>query len=68
MKRELVAFIESCAKIGFSRSKQQIITMIQQVMQRKGRTELTVSEGWWASSRRRHPYLTLRKAEEVSYM
>lgn len=65
-ERELVQFIESCAGIGFSRTKQQILAIIRQVMEKKG-VNAPVSEGWWASFRRRHPNLSLRMPEEVSH-
>lgn len=64
-EEELVSFIENCSDIGYSRSKKQIIALVQQVMNEKGR-DVTVSLGWWASFSHRHPQLTLRKAEPVS--
>ena len=65
-EKELVAFIKGCSTIGFSRSKQQIIELMQQVMYKKGR-DVNVSLGWWNSFRRRHSQLTVRTAEPVSY-
>ena len=64
-EEELVAFIENCSDIGYSQSKKQVIALVQQVMDAKGR-DVTVSTGWWASFNRRHPQLTLRMAEPVS--
>ena len=43
---ELVTFIERCSVIGYSRSKQQILQLVQQVTDKKG-LKVTVSDGWW---------------------
>ncbi len=67
-ERELVLFIKGCSAIGFSRSRQQVITIVQQVMVRKGKEDVLVSSGWWASFRKRHPQLSLRASEQVSYV
>jgi hypothetical protein len=62
---ELVRFIEGCNTIGYSRTKRQIMELVQLVMSDKGRN-VKVTEGWWSSFRRRHPQLVLRTAEPVS--
>ncbi len=67
-ERELICFIKGCSEIGFSRTRQQVIMIVQQVMIRKGREDIHVSSGWWAAFRKRHPQLSLRTAEQVSYV
>ena len=66
-EKELVSFIEGCSMIGFARSKKDILGIMQQVMFRKGK-KVSISDGWWASFKHRHPELTLRTAEPVSYV
>jgi hypothetical protein len=65
-ENELIDFLEGCTDIGYSRSKKQVIEMVQLVLYEKGKN-VTISEGWWYSFKRRHPQLTLRTAEPVSY-
>ena len=65
-EKELVTFIESSSDIGYSRSKAQIIALVQLVLHDKGKKDVKVSSGWWSSFHQRHPQLTLRTAEPVS--
>ena len=66
-ERELVQFIEACTDIGFSRTKSQIIELVQRVMMHK-KKDVNVSLGWWTSFRRRHPHIVLRSPESVSHV
>lgn len=40
---------------------------VSRVAESKGLTNCPVSHGWWESFRKRHPHLTLRTAEKLSY-
>ena len=64
---ELINFIQGCSDIGYTRTKKQILELVQMVMYEKGRN-IRISEGYWSSFRHRHPQLTLRVAEPVSYI
>jgi len=55
-----------CSSVGFARSRQQVIQLVQEVVTLKG-LAVTVTHGWWESFRRRHPKLTLHTAAPVSY-
>jgi hypothetical protein len=66
-EEELIDFIEGCASIGYSRSKKQILDLVQMAMNEKGK-KVTVSQGWWTSFCHRHPNITVRSAEPVSYV
>jgi len=59
--------LSGCAALGYARSKRDVITLVQQVMATKGMERALVTDGWWASFRRRHGSLTLRTAEPLSY-
>ena len=63
---ELELFLTGCASVGYARSRQQVLQLVQEVMSNKG-MPVTVTHGWWESFRRRHPQLTLRTAAPVSY-
>lgn len=65
-EEELEEFLSGCASPGFARSRQQVLELVQEVVNRKGYT-VRVSHGWWDSYRRRHPNLVLRTASPLSY-
>jgi hypothetical protein len=65
-EEELEEFLSGCASVGFARSRQLVLELVQEVVNRKGYT-VRVSHGWWDSFRRRHPNLTLRTASPLSY-
>ena len=55
-----------CASVGYARSHQQVIQLMQEVVNRKG-LPAHVTHGWWDSFKRRHSKLTLHTAAPVSY-
>ena len=63
----LVSFIKNCAEIGCGKSRSQVLSIVQRVVDIKG-LEVKVSGGWWDSFRRRHKDITLRSAEKLSYI
>lgn len=65
-EEELIRFIERSAEIGYGYSQKQVIALVQDVVNAKGMSELTVTTGWWKAFRRRHPELSLRKPEAIS--
>ncbi len=64
---ELVNFILGCSKVGYSRSRKQVIALAQQIAKEKG-MEVSVTSGWWVSFRKRHPELTLRMSEPLAHV
>lgn len=66
-EEELAQFLRSCAEIGFARSRQQVISLVQSVVNKKG-LNVRVTSGWWDSFRHRHKDLVLRTAEQLSYV
>ena len=63
---ELVNFLTGCASVGYAKSRHQVLALVEQVMQKKGKT-VSLSADWWQSFKKRHPTLTLRTAAPVSY-
>lgn len=62
---ELVKFIVRCSEIGYSKTKSDILSIVQQKCTKQG-LQVTVSKGWWESFRHRHPQLTIRAAEGLT--
>ena len=65
-ENSLIKFLYKCSFIGFVRSKKQVIALVNEIVQKKGKV-MAVSKGWWESFRKRHPDLVLRIAESLSY-
>lgn len=62
---ELVSFLMGCASIGYPKTVKQILSIVQNVVNQKGKCSV-VTVGWWQSFQRRHPELSLRCAEPLS--
>ena len=63
---ELVNFLDHCASLGYSRSKQELIQLAQSTVDMKG-ISAKVTAGWWKSFKSRHSKLTLRQPEPMSH-
>ena len=62
----LVEFLVGCAKIGSAKSRKDVLAIAQQnVSTRKPGVEIT--KEWWDIFRRRHPEISLRQTEPLSY-
>ena len=59
-------FLMGCVSVGYARSHQQVIQLVQEVVISKG-LPVHMTHGWWDSFKRRNPKLTLRTAAPVSY-
>ena len=69
-EKKLVKFLIGCSKVGYSRSKKQVLVLVSAIVAKKRGLEegdVSVTKGWWASFQKRHPQLTLRGAEALSY-
>ncbi|XP_019854203.1 PREDICTED: uncharacterized protein LOC100641974 isoform X2 [Amphimedon queenslandica] len=69
-EEQLVKFLVGAAKIGFPRSKKQVITIVQASLAKKrgcSVDDIHVTSGWWTSFKKRHPMLTLRSGSKLSY-
>ena len=56
---ELTSFLIRCSEIGFPRSRNQILGLVQQIINNKG-IDRHVSNGWWERFVTRHPNISLR--------
>jgi len=62
---ELVHFLLQCASIGYPRSRQEVIAIVQRLCDQRGMSKV-VSHGWWESFCRRHRNVTLRVTAPLS--
>lgn len=65
-EQELTSFIVRCASIGCAKTKKEFISIVELILASKGK-QVIISNGWWESFKKRHPELTLRTAEKLSY-
>ena len=69
-EEKLVNFLVGCSRIGYARSKKQVLAIVSAVLSKKrgiDENEVIVTKGWWSSFQKRHPKLSLRSAESLSY-
>ena len=63
---ELVHFLAGSASMGYAKTKKDVLAFVNRVIESKGFSP-PVSNGWWESFKKRHPQLTLRTVEKISY-
>ena len=51
---------------GFARTKKDVLAIVEEILASKVR-QVHVSIAWWEAFKQRHPYLTLRTVEKLSY-
>ena len=54
-----------CAQIGYSKSRFEVLALVQRILAAKG-INATVTSGWWEAFCKRHPTLTLRAPAPLS--
>ena len=52
--------------MGYAKTKKEVVAIVEEVIATKG-NQIHLSNGWWEGFRRRHPCLTLRTVEKLSY-
>ena len=60
-EEELVNFLFGCSRIGYPRTRPQVLAIVQQYIDRRNLKKI-VSNGWWQRFRERHEKITLRSA------
>ena len=64
-EEELVNFLYGCARIGYPRTRKQVLTIVQEHLIKKGSSKV-VTNGWWQRFSKRHENLSLRTAAPLS--
>ena len=62
---DLVSFLIKSSEIGFSRTRKDVLAMVDRVLASKG-IYRCVTSGWWAKFCKRHPEIVLRVPATVS--
>ena len=65
-QKQLVTFLIGAARMGYAKTKKEVKVIVEELIAQKGK-EVHISNGWWEGFRHRHPSLTLRSAEKLSY-
>lgn len=65
-EEELASFLIQVAKIGYPRTKNQVLAMVQRIIENK-QIKTVVTNGWFERFKQRHPQLTLKSAVPLSY-
>ena len=64
----LVEFLVGCASVGYAKSRRDVLAIAQQIFNaRNPGCEVELTKGWWDRFRKRHPEISLRQAEPLSY-
>ena len=63
---ELANFLSGCSAIGYSRTRKQVVEIVQNVVDKK-EIDAVVSASWWKSFQSHHEDLTLRQPEILSH-
>ena len=64
-EKELTSFIIRCASIGFPKTRHEVISLVQNIVDSKG-IDTLVSSGWWQAFCKRNPTVTLRAPAPLS--
>lgn len=64
-EEELVSFLLKCTRMGFPKTRNQVLGIVQQLIETKG-MKVEVSGGWWDRFKQRHKHLSLRTAAALS--
>ena len=63
-EKELADFLISCAKIGFAKTRQDVMNLVHRAVLKKEEKQTSkVSHGWWMHFCKRWPELILRKGD-----
>ena len=66
-EEELANFLLKCARIGYPKTRQQVLALVQDIVSCR-RPEVLVTNGWWERFTKRHPHVTLKSAVPLSYV
>ena len=62
-EQELVGHLINASNIGYSKTRQEVLNIVERYVERKEHTSLrssTVTHGWWQKFLKRNPSLCLR--------
>ena len=67
-EKKLVEFLIGCASIGYAKSMREVLTIAERIVHlHDDKKDIHLSKGWWDKFCKRHPEISLRRAEPLSY-
>ena len=65
-EEEFAKFLCQSAQMGYAETKKEVVAIVEAIIASKGNA-IHVYNGWWEGFRKRHPFLTLRTVEKLSF-
>ena len=65
-EEELVKFLINCSKMGYGKTRSEVLKIVEATLKKKNDMNLKLSQGWWWRFRQRWPQLTLRRGDSFS--
>jgi len=62
-EKELVEFLVTCSKMGYGKTRQEVLKLIETALLKKGTKVNSLSQGWWVRFRQKWPKLSLQKGD-----
>ena len=62
-EKELVEFLLKCSKMGYGKTRGEVMKIVEATMQQKGMKNCRISPGWWSAFYKRWPQISLRKGD-----
>ena len=66
-EEELSNFLMKCARIGYPKTRQQVLAIVQEILEKR-RPDVNVTNGWWERFSKRHENVCLKSAIPLSYV
>ena len=66
---ELATFLKNASNVGYGKTKREVLLIVQKTLEQKGtKPDDYNGEGWYFRFMQRHPTLSLRSADPLSYV
>ena len=65
-EQDLVDFLIQMAKLGYGKTKKDVLSIVKRTVESKGITKKFNGEGWWTRFKQRNPSLRLRVADPLA--
>ena len=65
-EEELSTFLIRCSRIGYPKTRQQVLSIVQEIVSRRQK-DVTITNGWWERFSKQHPQVSLRTSVPLAY-
>lgn len=66
-EEELSCFLIRCSRIGYPKTRQQVLSIVQEIMNHRHK-DVAVTNGWWERFSKRHPQVSLKTSVPLAYV